>query len=271
MKFFLITILFSLGVYAQDPANYLNIFDTKIYSLKAKGIKDFTVDLESTRLTKQLNDQQNFGKIDELIFRLYWTADPERISIEVLGLPEGFVQVKEGLKLEIAQFLEYLIPIGILKKFNGYKISQGTKPKEFIAQDTTGIAPVPNYILKFDEQDKLVEVVGNKPVGLIEIKQNLEKTSFSDGKWVLVEQVSTSSENGVSVSVTKEFEHDKVQGIGVLSEINITTVFTSQVKDSKSVKLSDSIKLKNYKINEGSALRYFLGESKANESQKKSN
>jgi len=269
MKFFLITILFSLGVYAQEASNYLNIFDSKIYSLKSKGIKDFTVDLESTRLTKQLNDQQNFGKIEELIFRVYWTADPERVSIEVLGLPEGFVEVKEGLKVEMAQLLEYLMPIGILKKFNGYKISQGTRPKEFVAQDTTGIAPVPNYVLKFDEQDKLVEVIGNKPVGTIQIKQNFEKTSFSDSKWVLMEQVSTSAENGVSVSVTKEFDHDKVQGIGVLSEINITTVFTSQVKDSKSVKLTDSIKLKNYKINEGFALRYFLGESKANESKTK--
>lgn len=269
MKILLISILFSMGLYAQDPISYLNISDSKIYSLKSKGIKDITVDLESTRLTKQLNDQQSFGKIDELIFRVYWTADPERVSIEVLGLPEGFVEIKEGLKREIAQFLEYLFPIGVVKKFSGYKISQGNRPKEYIAHDSTGIAPIPSYLLRFDETDKLIEVIGNKHVGSIQIKQNFEKTSFSDGKWVLIEQISSSTENGSSVSITKEFDHDKVQGIGVLNEINITTIFSSLIKDSKAVKLNDSIKFKNYKINEGAALRYFLGESKAIAPQKK--
>jgi predicted HAD superfamily phosphohydrolase YqeG len=64
MKFFVVLFLFSLGAIAQEPSTYLKIFDSKVYSLKTKGVKDFVVDLENTRLTKQINDQQSFGKIE---------------------------------------------------------------------------------------------------------------------------------------------------------------------------------------------------------------
>jgi hypothetical protein len=268
MKFFVVLFLFSVGVFAQESSTYLKIFDSKVYSLKTKGVKDFVVDLQNTRLTKQINDQQSFGKVEELIFRIYWTAEPERISVEVIGLPDGFIEFKEELKLAVYQHLEHLIPPSISQKFNSYKIVPGSKPKEFLAQDSTGIAPIPSFTLKFDEQDKLTEVVGHKPVGSIMMKPIYEKMAFSDGKLVLREEVTTSLENGQIVNITKELDYDKSQGIGVLSEISVSTQFTPQGKDSKVVKTSESLTFKNYKINEGVALRYFLGESKASESIK---
>jgi hypothetical protein len=268
MKLFVVLFLFSLGAFAQEPSTYFKIFDSKVYSLKTKGVKDFVVDLENTRLTKQINDQQSFGKIEELKFRVYWTAEPERISIEVMGLPEGFIEFKEELKVGIFQLMENLIPVSFAQKFNGYKFTPGAKQKEYLAQDLTGLAPIPSFTLKFDEQDKLIEVIGNKPVGSIMVKPTYEKMGFSDGKWVLREQVTTSTENGQTVNVSKELDYDKSQGIGVLSEITVNTQFVPQGKDSKVVKTSESVTFKNYKINEGEALRYFLGESKASESVK---
>ncbi len=257
--------MFSISVFAQDPSSYLKIFDSKVYSLKTKGAKDFVVDVESSRLTKQINDQQSFGKIEELIFRIYWTAEPERMSIEVIGLPEGFMEFKEELKLSIYQLIEYLIPPSSFQKYTGYKFLSGQKPKEFVAQDSTGIALIPSFSLKFDEQDKLIEVVGNRPVGSIMMKPTFEKTAFSDGRWVLKQQMTSSQENGQSVNVTKELDYEKSQGIGVLSEILITTQFTPQGKDAKVIRISETVEFKNYKINEGEALKYFLGESRATE------
>ena len=181
MKLLFIFLITIFVAHAEDPANYLKLFDSKVYSLKSKGVKDFAVDLESSRLTKQINDQQSFGKVEELLFRVYWTAEPERVAIEVLGLPEGFVELKEELKLGILQLLDNLLPQTFQQKFSGYRFVQGGSAKEVLAQDTTGIAPIPNFILKFDEQNKLIEVVGNKPVGSIQVKTNLKKHSFQTG------------------------------------------------------------------------------------------
>ncbi len=261
MKFFILSLLiFSSLAFAQDPASYLNQFDTKVYSLKTKGVKDFVVDIESSKLTKQMDDQMIFGKVNNVTFRLFWTANPERLAIDILGLPEGFREIKEELKLSMISQLENLLPLPTAQKFNGYKISAGAKPKEFIAKDTSGIAAVPSFILKFDGQDKLIEIEGEKPVGTLVIVPSYAKESFSDGKWVLKKQATTVSENGQTVVTKKDMEYGSSQGIGVLSSVTITTEQRSDNKNSKPLNLQETLEFKNYKINTGEGMKYFLGD-----------
>jgi hypothetical protein len=261
MKKLICFFLFSTLAIAQDPSTYLKNFDAKVYSLKTKGIKDFVVDIESSRLTKQVNAQQTFGKVNELVFRVYWTQDPERLAIEVIGLPDGFKEVKDELKAGVLQLMDNLIPQTFSQRFFGYKFST-SKAKEFLASDSTGVAPVPSFVLKFDEQDRLTEILGNKPIGELSIKPTFEKTSFSDGKWVLVKQITSSYENGQYLTITKELDYDKVQGIGALQQVNFTSEHKSGT-DGKPTRQSDNLVFKNYKINEGEALKYFLGEAKS--------
>lgn len=263
MKALLCFLLLLSSAYAQDPSAYLKSFDAKVYSLKSKGVKDFVVDIENAKLTKNLNDQQLFGKVEELIFRVYWTANPERLAIEVVGLPQGFKEVKEDLKMAIMGVVESLIPQSMEQKFSGYKFSPGATAREIMAKDTSGIAPVPSFLLKFDEQDKLIEVRGVKPIGTLIVKPKYEKESFSDGKLVLKEQTTTTSENGQTLIMTKELEYGDSQGIGVLTEVEASTEHRSSQEEAKPMTTKESITFKNYKINSGDALKYFLGESKA--------
>ncbi|MFP5385479.1 MAG: hypothetical protein ACLGHN_05330 [Bacteriovoracia bacterium] len=248
--------------FAQDPVAYLKSFDSKIYSLKNKGAKDFVVDIESSKLTKQMNDQQLFGKVEELLFRVYWTSQPERVAIEIIGLPEGFKELKEELKVSVIPLLDNLIPQTLPQRFAGYTFTQGKKQREIIARDTSGIAPIPTFSLSFDDKDRLIEVNGQKPVGLFIVKPVYEKESFSEGKWVLKEQKTVASENGQTMTVSKELEYGKVQGISVLTEVEVTTEYRSEGTDKKPMSVSETIEFKNYKINEGTALKYFLGEGK---------
>lgn len=261
MKSFIVSVLmFSSLALAQDPTSYLAQFDAKVYSLKTKGVKDFVVDIESSKLTKQMNDQMIFGKVDNVTFRLFWTANPERLAIDVLGLPEGFREIKEELKLSMISQLENLLPLPTVQKFNGYKFSAGAKPKEFVAKDTSGIAAIPSFVVRFDDQDRMVEVEGEKPVGTLVIQPSYSKESFSDGKWVLKKQVTKVSENGQSVTTKKDMEYGTSQGIGVLTEVTVTTEQKAENKNAKSLNLQETIEFKNYKINTGEGMKYFLGE-----------
>ena len=261
MKVLFFSLFMATSSFAQNPSTYLQAFDAKIYSIKTKWIKDFVVDIESSKLTKQINDLQTFGKVEELIFRTYWTSQPERLAIDVVGLPEGFKEVKEELKISILQLIDNLIPQTMEKRFSGYQFTL-VKPREFIAKDPTGLAPIPSFTLKFDEQDKLTEVVGNKPIGSFVVAPVYTKPSFADGKLVLTSQTSTSTEGGQTLVVTKELDYGKAQGLTVLSEVTITTAHQGAGKDAKGVKVSETIEFKNYKIDEGAAFKYFLGETK---------
>ena len=65
MKVVLLSLaLISLNALAKDPLMYLTSFDSKIYSLKTKGIKEFVVDIENPKITKQINDQIIFGNVN---------------------------------------------------------------------------------------------------------------------------------------------------------------------------------------------------------------
>jgi hypothetical protein len=260
----LILALFSFAAWSQDPTVYLNNFDAKVYSLKTKGIKDFVVDIQSSKLTKQLNDQQIFGKVKEVTFRTYWTANPERIAIEIIGLPEGFREIKEDLKLTVVSLLDNLLPISTVQRFAGYKFHTGVNPKEFIATDSSGIANIQSYVLKFDLSDKLVEVIGKKAIGTLNILPKYEKDSFASGKWVLKSLKTTNSENGQTFTTTKELDYGTSQGMGVLSRVTVETEQKSEAPGAKPLKSEESIDFKNYKISTGEALKYFLGESPKN-------
>lgn len=258
MKALLCLLFVTSTAFAQDAGTYLKNFDAKVYSLKTKGVTDFVVDIESSKLTKQLNDQQVFGKVKDVVFRTYWTANPERLAIEVEGLPEGFKEIKEELKISLLGMMDNLIPPTMAQRFNGYKISNGSKAKEFVAQDSSGVAPIPSFTLKFDQEDKLVEVVGQKPIGSLVISPVYAKESFSDGRFVLKEQTTTSTEGSQTVTIKKELEYGQSQGMGVLTGVEVTTEQKGQ--SGKSVSATEKLTFKNYKINAGEALKYFLGE-----------
>lgn len=261
MRFaYLLLALISLNAWSLDPVAYLNNFDSKVYSLKTKGIKDFVVDVESSKLTKQMNDQMIFGKVNQVIFRTYWTANPERVAIEIIGLPEGFKEIKEELKFSILSQMDNILPLTSVQRFAGYKFHTGSSAKEIVAQDSTGIAAIQTYVMKFDAQDKLTEVIGKKVVGTLTINPQYEKDAFADGKWVLKSMTTNSSENGQTLTLKKDLAYGKSQGIGVVTEVTMVTE-QSFPGNPKPLISEETLEFKNYKINAGEALKYFLGDS----------
>lgn len=264
MKLILGFMLVSLAVSAQDPSAYFKSFDTKTYSLKSKGVRDLVVDIENPRLTKELNEQGAFGQVKELIFRVHWTSSPERLAVEVIGLPEGFTEVKESLKTRALAAIETLFPLGVGAKFSSLKVTQGPGKREFTATDSSNLAPIQSYTLKFDEQDRLVEINGNKVFGTFNVRPVYSKENFADGKWVLTSQISEEGDGTNSVSSSRVINYGRAQGIAVPSELEIAIEQKNQ--DSKNnVKFKENFVFKNYRVNDGSAVKYFLGESKANQ------
>ncbi len=249
------------NLFAQDPKVHLANFYNRVYSLKTKGVKDFVVDISSSRLTNQINDQMTFGKVKNLVFRVYWTSNPERMDVEILGLPEGFRELKEELKLSLLSLMENLLPPSFEQKFNGFVITKSTKVGEFIASDKSGIAPIGTYYLKFNDKDSLTEIEGRPALGSFVVKTEYEKTGFSDGKWVLAKQVSNSDQNGISVQTKKKLEYGESKGIGVLEEVQIETTTKSANNEKFNANSEETLEFKNYHIDSGLALKYFLGDS----------
>ncbi len=259
--YFIIILSLSLNSFAQNSTQEIENFYKAVYSLKTKGIRDFVVDIKNNQLKDRLNNQKIFGKVDEVFFRLYWTAKPERLALEVLGLPDGFRELKDLLKSELTPYLEELVPMSFGEKFKDYDVKALEGSYLFELNDKTGLNAVPKFVFKFDNQKILSHILGKKPVGEINYNLSYEKRSFSQDKYVLVKSVTESKEAGVNIYIEKNFSYATLDGTGVLKRLEVESKTNVPGDKPTEIKSEESFDFKNYKINTGEALNYFLGEN----------
>jgi hypothetical protein len=267
-----VTVLFclmiSLGVSAQDATTMLRLSEEKTYTPKQKGLTDLVVDIVNPQVTSQLNEQMIFGHLKEVSFRLYWTSSPERVAIEVMGLPEGFREIKEELKASTISRLESIISIPLEKKFQSYKFrTDPKKSKTVVATDPTGLQAIPEFEFIFDTENKLTKIIAKKPIGEQETNFEWQKTTWSEPRFHVVKS-STNSRNGAqTIETESSTSWQVISGIGLPSMVKtITSQKLNQKGQLRPVerKSEEVVYFKNYKVNQSEAMKWFLGNSGEN-------
>lgn len=270
LKFIFLTLLLALSseAFTQDAAGLLKKADEVSHNPKFRGLKDLVVDLVSPQMTRQLNDQKIFGTVNEVSFRIYWTAQPERIAIEVNGLPEGFREIKEELKAVMVGRLENIIPLPLDKKLQGYQFKLDPKrARVVLATDPSYSRPIPEYELSFDLEGKLVTMVAKKPIGLITSTFVWNKAPWSEPKFYVI-RTSTRSEEGPQLTETDtDTTWQTINGIGFPSAVKtrIKQTLKQPGTANKPIErtIDETLLFKNYKVNAGEAMKWFLGHSTA--------
>lgn len=253
---------------AQDPVAVLRTSDERIYNPKAKGLTDLVVDVVDPQLTKQLNDQMIFGIVNEVSFRFYWTAKPERIAIEIAGLPEGFREIKEELKARAIGNFESIVPIPIEAKFKDYQLRSGTgAQRTIVATDKTGLAPIPEFVFSVDAESRISQIVAKKAIGTQVTTLEWKKSPWSEPRSHAQRSISIAVDGPQSTEVTTETSWQVVAGIGLPASVKTSTRQTLKAPGQpKPVerKVEEYIYFKNYKVNQGEAMKWFLGQSGTN-------
>ena len=258
---FLVMMFLSLSVGAQDVATIMRNHEDKIYSPKYKGLTDLVVDMESPSLTKQLNEQMIFGNIRDLRFRFYWTATPERVAVEILGMPEGFNEIKQQLKQAMLSRFESIIPLSLEKKFVGYKFSLDPKdPASVIAKDEKALNVIPEYKLTFGTTGLLSTLNGKKTIGTMTTSFDWEKMPWSEPRLVNKKSIVKSVDGPQSVTIESVVDWQVISTIGLPTKSKTLTKQIITIPGSKPQENSveDEVNYRNYKVNVGEALKWFL-------------
>lgn len=259
-----ILIILSGNIFAQDVASLIRSHEEKAYNPKYKALTDLVIDIESPLITAQLNDQMIFGAIKDLYFRVYWTSSPERIAVEIVGLPDGFNEIKYQLKQTILSKFETIIPMSIEKKFINYKFSNDNKDKKVInAKDEKALNEIPEYKLVFGKDGVLETIVGKKPVGTLETNIEWEKSEWSEPRMYTKRTSMTAVDGPQTLKVESEIEWKVFSRIGL--PVQVRTRTTQQINipgiESQENKSEEVINFKNPKVNIGEALKWFLANS----------
>jgi hypothetical protein len=252
--------LVSLAVSAQDVGTLFKEAADATYDPRVKGLRDLVVEMESPTITKQLNDQMIFGKVQEVVFRAYWTAEPERVGMEIEGLPEGFREVKEELKLAMVARLEHILPPPWERRYPGYQPkTDPAQPKVILFENPTGYQTVLAYEVRFDMDYRPRQVVAKRASGLVTTTLHHARESWSEGRYVLVRSETSAEEGPQRTTVLQELTYQSFAGVGLPVLVKTATKQTLQPPGAKPQvrTFEDVLTFKNHRVNSGAALSWF--------------
>lgn len=258
MKRMLLFFLISTNLFAQDKAlDIIKKFDVSSYRPQDKGLKEFVVQVDISNLTKQLNDQLIFGKLKNVYFKLYWVY-PNQYDVEVLGLPNGFAEIKNELKGLVASRLDVIVPSMLEKKFEGYNLkhSMQTGKEQITATDSTHMKLINEIRATFDREGKLLSLVNHKPMIVEESELSLIKKSYSENKWIIDEISVKVNEGSQTTFIKTKIDYNSVEGYAL--PVRITShskQILAQGEDKTPIQreVDSLVEFKGYKINSGEA------------------
>ncbi|OUR93043.1 hypothetical protein A9Q84_21300 [Halobacteriovorax marinus] len=263
MKVFLVllTLVFSVNLFGREIPE-VNEFDIRYYHPENYGLKDLVFEIRISNLVETLNKRQNFGRIEDLYFKIYWMF-PGQYQIKVFGFPKGFLEVKHQLKQMIKNRLDFVIPLKLAPRVRSYELSYfKTKGAKGVrGKDRTGSRPVSEIQLKFKRNGMLKEFKTFSPTGVNTSHFDLTSKGWSNNKWVVDKMIIKLIQGVQLTTIENDFTYKPISGFGFPQRVDIKTsqeILTNNNGKSNKRTVSSSIEFSNYEVNTGKAQRYMI-------------
>jgi hypothetical protein len=250
---------FSVTINSSFANKQVDEFDLRYYHPENFGLKDLVFEIRITDLVKRLNAGKTLGQLEDVYYKIYWIF-PGEYRIVINGLPNGFSQIKRGLKEMIKARLDYVIPLKLAPKIRAYKLSTSNTSRGVLVKgvDQTHTRPVNEINLLFDARGKLLEFKTFSPVGVNNSKMELNVKPWSHNKWV-VDKIEVTNSGTQVTTITSELDYTTVSGFGFPEKIDITTKIKPYEANSKKVQVVKSTLLfSKFEVNSGKAQRYIM-------------
>ncbi|PIP88856.1 MAG: hypothetical protein COW01_15230 [Bdellovibrionales bacterium CG12_big_fil_rev_8_21_14_0_65_38_15] len=262
---FLITLALLQVSLASD---ILNQFDQDQYSPSKYGLKDLVFEIRIDGIEKDLKERFALNKLDDPRYKVYWLY-PGRIEIDVLGLPPGFLSLKQELKKLVFERIEYVVPQDLSSRLRGYRFDD-KKLKNNLTQltgkDETNTKPISQIELVLAPGGIIKYLKTYSPSGSQLAKFSISKKSWSHNKNV-VDKVEVVGVTGIQKNTTEtEISYISKDGFGFPGEIRTLSTIEAMTNTNNSTKSESKARLvlSNYEVNTGISQKYFMGLDEGN-------
>jgi hypothetical protein len=254
-RFLLISFcLFSLTGYSNEVVKR---FDIGMYKPIDAGVKDLVFMIKAPQLANTIKEKFVLLKESNPQYKVYWST-PDKVYIDVQGLPSGFKDLKNELRLAVVDKLEYIMPVSLEKKIKGYdlRVQESGGVTKLIAEDKSGKLDV-----------NRLEFIINKSGQIIQIDsygtRGPSKTYFSysqteNNKW-LISKIENVIERGPSKFITSNsLTYSKVSGFYFPEKLLSKSTQELMVKDKvqKAELGSTEYLFEAYEVNSGKAQKF---------------
>lgn len=247
--------LVCLNMAHSSETDHLKSFDNRIYNPTRSQVKGLSFQVRVSNLLEILNARFNWENLTDVYFLVQWK--PERnFKIEVKGVPAGFIEIKNELISLISNRIDFVVPMPLISKFKGYKLSYLSKKDDILikALDPSYQQIVSEMFLTFEKSGVLKRIRAQSPMGTMISDFEFNKEDWSNGNYVL-DQYTVKAIKGIQTSQTRhKVSYLKVKNYYFPSQVEIKTSYEVVMpqtpgKESKNKQeVSSVITFSDYKL-----------------------
>jgi hypothetical protein len=252
------------NVKAAQRVEELEQYEIRSYNPIDVGVKDLVYEIRVEGLKDIIEKNLVVGKLSDLYFKIYW-LNPSEFRIEVMGLPKGFIEVKNDLKELIKGKLDFVIPEKFSERLKPYslKIEPIADGKLMKAIDETYTLAVPEIYITFDKSGRLKLIESKMSMTAIKTEFFHSTKSWSNNKLVLDRIISNSNSQGVKYTIINDLQYSNVNGFGLPSKLVVKNITEYTIPETAKEKAKQQKKETNsviffskFEINSGKAQRF---------------
>ena len=270
--FILIAFIFVGNLFAQSEI--IEHSEIKKYTPVKHGLKDLIFRVDIPGLAESLNARKSLGTITEAYFNVFW-ALPGKFQVDVIGLPNGFYELKVQLRNLIVPHLKIIFPDKLSNTLRSYSLSKHSSNGEssLKAIDKTGTKAINTIDMQFSKEGYLKNVKTYSPAGSQNTELLMSKKTWSHNKWVLMKSITSSEKGPQKVSSITEIDYEVVSGYGLPKEVKVISriELIKGIKPAKGYKpfvKEEKLFFSDFQVNTGKALKRFLVNKKEKNDKK---
>jgi hypothetical protein len=264
MKIFLAIILLLklTNIMAETTSRPFHSFDLKVYNPQKIGLKDLTYEVRISNLKDILKSKLTIPIKNEVYFKAYWMS-PGRLKVEVYGLPEGFVELKNELSKLVHMRSDLVIPQSFSNKMRSYKFSKKREAQYLVYTgiDESNQRSINKVTAKLTSDSILKSFTTFSPLGKQSAEFSFAKSSWSNNKLSLKKLETTAMAGITKTNMITEIDYIVVEGYGFPKTVKVQTIveIVGRQGQNDKKKVNIMISFSNYKINKGEAVKALKG------------
>lgn len=155
---FLYALFFCGALWAQSE-NLLKSWDTRVYNATDFGLTSLSFEARVSGLTEALKSSLILPNISSVFFQVTWNAK-NKFTVKLIGLPSGFIEIKNSLELTMLDKLRFFIPNKINELAPGYEFSAQKldSGSQYTLDDKTFLKAITKIEVFFDAGKNLSKI-----------------------------------------------------------------------------------------------------------------
>ena len=189
MKLICILIILSMSSLPQFAKSQVkNIWeevDVRYYYPLDQGIRDLSFVIKQKGLEDYVKKSFALKNVKNLAVKVFY-LQPDALRVEVLGLPDGFNELRAKIKSIVAPYIAFAIPTRFIDRYQTYQFTKINKNKGYVLKgvDPKYQSAIPEFKMEFDRDSRLVRTSANTPQGSNQTIFDYTRKSWSNGKYI---------------------------------------------------------------------------------------